>query len=271
MKTKFRLLILLGFFSLGISGALIAQERPTFLTVTTVHWNMEYENFSMDEWKAVEKEYFDKVTSKNEFIVSSLVLMHYFTADNSEIKFVTGYSSWENIEKAQERSNELANQAWPDEKARDAFFKKQSAYYSDMHSDEIYSTLDGAKVLTEKPTEPMVYYVRVSHRAFPEDGTPEEIQALRKEYKENVIDRNSYLKAYYPSRHAWGSDGRDFIEAFVVSSLGDLELSMKENQKLIKDHWPDEAKADAFFDKLGKYDTGWHGDFIYRHVPELSK
>jgi hypothetical protein len=198
-------------------------------------------------------------------------MMHYFTADNSEIKFVTGYSSWENIEKAQERSNELAKQAWPDEKARNEFFKKQSAYYSDMHSDEIYSTLDGAKMLTEKPTKTMVYYVRVSHRAFPQDGTIEEVMALRKEYKENVIDKNKYIQGYYPSSHAWGSDGRDFVEAFVVESLGDLQLSMEENQKLVKDHWPDEAKADAFFEKLEKYETGWHGDFIYRHVPELTK
>ena len=271
MKTKMKQMALLAILSIVISASSIAQERPAFLTVTTAHGNLDYENFSMDEWKAVEKEYFDKVTSKNEFIVSALVLNHFFTEDNTEIKFVLGYSSWENIEKSQERSDELAKEAWPDEKAREEFFKKQSAYYTNMHSDEIYATVDGAKMLAEKPSKPMIYYVRVSDRSFPEDGKTEEIQALRKEYKENVIDKNQYVKGYYPSSHAWGSDGRDFVEAFVVESLGDLALSMEENQKLVKAHWPDEKKADEFFDNMDKYMTGFHADYIYRHVPELSK
>jgi hypothetical protein len=271
MKTQIRSLIVLSMLIFWTSSAIIAQERPAFLTVTTIHWNMDLENFSMDEWKAVEKEYFDKVTMKNELIMYSSVLMHYFTADNSELLIVNGYSSWENIEKAQARTAELEKLAWPDEAAREAFLKKQSAYYSHMHSDEIYSTLDGAKLMAEKPTKQMIYYVRVSHLAFPEDGTTEEAQALRKEYVDNVINKNNLIKGYYPSRHAWGSDGRDFVEAFVFESLADLEKSMEENQKLVKSHWPDEAKQDAFFDKMDKYFTGWHGDYIYRHVPELSK
>jgi hypothetical protein len=271
MKANIRHLVVMACLFILISGTLSAQERPEFLTVTTIHWNLDYENFSMDEWKAVEKEYFDKVTMKNEYIVSATVLIHYFTADNTELKIINGYSSWENIEKAQVRSEELAKEGWPDEKAREEFFMKQSAYYTNMHSDEICSTLEGAKILAEKPTKQMVYYIRISHRSFPEDGKPEEIQALRKEYKENVIDKNPYIKGYYPSRHAWGSDGRDFIEAFVVESLGDLALSMEENQKLTKAHWPDEKKADEFFDKMEKYTTGFHADYIFRHVPELSK
>lgn len=256
---------------LGLSGSLTAQERPKFLTVTTIHWNLDYKDFKMDDWKTLEKEYFDKVTAKNEYIVSSLVLMHYFTADNTELKLVTGYSSWENIEKAQQRSAELEKEAWPNEKDREAFMKKQSAYYTNMHSDEIYSTVDGAKMLAAKPDKPMIYYVRISKRAFPEDGKPEEIAALRKEYKENVIDKNPYIKGYYPSVHAWGSDGRDFIESFVADSLGDLTLMFDENQKLVKDHWPDEQKRKDFFDKMDRYMTGFHSDYIFRQVPELTK
>lgn len=271
MKTKMRRLVVLTIMFVWISGTLIAQERPMFLTVTTIHWNLDYENYSMDEWKAVEKEYFDKVTMKNEFIVSASFLIHYYTADNTEIKVVTGYSSWENILKAQQRSSELEKEAWPDEAARNAFMNKQSAYYTHMHSDEIYSTLEGAKLMAEKPTKPMVYYIRISHLSFPEDGKTEEIQALRNEYNENVTNKNKYVKAYYPSRHAWGSDGREFIEAYVVESLGDIALAMEEDQKLIDAHWPDEKKADEFFKKMDKYMTGFHADYIFRHVPELSK
>jgi hypothetical protein len=257
--------------SVGLTGQISAQDKPQFFTVTTIHWNLDNEDFSMDDWKSVEKEYFDKVTKKNEFIEWALVLNHYFTEDNTEIKIITGFTSWENIEKAQERTDELVKEGWPEEKVRDAFFKKQSAFYTNMHSDEIYSTVEGAKFLPENPTKPMIYYIRISDRAFPEDGKAEEIQAMRKEYKENVIDKNPYLKGYYPSKHAWGSDGRDFLEAFVVESLGDLQLSMEENQKLVKAHWPDEKKADEFFDKMDKYMTGFHADYIYRIVPELTK
>ncbi len=271
MKMYLRYFAVIVFFSLVMTTAMSAQERPKFLTVTTIHWNEGYKNFNMDEWKAMEKKYFDNVTMKNEFINNTLVLLHYFTADNSEIKLVTGYKSWEDIEKAEQRSDELEKAAWPNEQERKDFLKKRSAYYGPSHSDEIYSTLDGAKVLTEKSPDPLIYYIRVSHTAWPENGTTEEIQGLAKEFNENVTYKNKYFKAYYPSRHAWGSDGRDLIEAFVVGSLGDLESGLKENQDLIKAHWPDETKRKAFFAKMNGYNDGWHGDFIYHNVPELTK
>jgi len=254
-----------------VSGGLYAQDRPRYLTVTKLHRNLENKDVTMDDWKAIEKEYFDKVTAKNELIVSGTVLVHYFTEDNTEILFVNAYKSWEDIEKANLRSEELVKTAWPDEKAREAFINKQNAFYTHEHSDEIYATLEGAKMPAEKSDKPLVYYIRISDRSFPEDGKAEEIQAMRKEYFDNVTAKNQYVKAYYPERHAWGSDGRDMVEMFVVESLGDLALSMEENQKLVKAHWPDEKKADEFFDNMDKYMTGFHADYIYRHVPELTK
>lgn len=248
-----------------------AQDETRILVVTTAHWNMDMEDFSMDEWKATEKEYFDKVTMKNELIVASDVLNHYFTADNSEIKFINVYSSWENIEKAAVRNNELAEAAWPDEKERDAFFKKQGKYYSNMHSDEIYNSIKGAKFMKEKSSEPLVYYVRVSQLAFPEDGKTEEIMALREEYTTNVIDKNDLILGYYPSRHYWGADSRDLVEAFVVESLCDVTKALDKNAELVKAHWPDETKRKEFFKKMNKYSTGWHGDYLFMNVPELSK
>ncbi|HJZ41673.1 MAG TPA: hypothetical protein VJ203_15000 [Bacteroidales bacterium] len=107
MKTTNRFSLVLIFLLIFLACDAYSQsvERPEFITVTTFHWNQDLQDFSMDAWKAVEKEYFDKVTSKNEFIVSSLVLLHFFTADNTEIKLVSGYTSWENIEKASARSD----------------------------------------------------------------------------------------------------------------------------------------------------------------------
>jgi len=271
MKKNHRFIAVLMLFFIFSLSTIFAQERPKFLTVTTIHGNINKKDFSMDDWKAMEKEYFDKVTNKNEFVKTALVLVHYFTADNSEIKLVHGYASWEDIERAANRADELEKEGWPDENARKAFFKNRASYYTGMHSDEIYSTLAGAKMMTEKPTEPMVYYVRKSHTAWPENGSEESISAMAKEYFDNVINKNKYIKGYYPSRHAWGSDGRDLIEGFVVQSLCDVENALKENQKLTEAHWPDESKRKAFFKEMNSYMTGWHADYIFRSVPELTK
>ena len=68
MKTIKSTLFVVLFGTVLLSTSLNAQEEKTnFVTATTLHWNMNLENFSMDEWKATEKEYFDKVIKKNPF------------------------------------------------------------------------------------------------------------------------------------------------------------------------------------------------------------
>ena len=61
-----------------------AQNDPQFLVVTRVHLNTKAD-FTVDQWKAHEKEYFEKVTQKNDLIVGANVLVHYYTNDNSEV------------------------------------------------------------------------------------------------------------------------------------------------------------------------------------------
>jgi len=248
------------------------DDSPMVVTIARSHWNMDYENFSMDEWKKLESEYHQKVIMKNEFIVGSVVLLHYYTPDNSEILFAQAHSSWENVEKAADRNRELAKEVWPDEEERTAFFDKQSEYYSNKHSDEIYSSLSLGKYFDEKPSETMIYYFRTSHRAWPEDGDMEEITALRKEYVENVIHKNEKIHAYYPMRHLYGADSRELTEVFVMKSMADLEeMNESRMEDLVNAQWPDETKRKEFFKALNKYRSPWHGDLIYSSVPELTK
>jgi hypothetical protein len=182
-----------------ISTTSISQEnqQPEYVVVTTLHWNMEMEDFDMDEWKAVEKEYKEKVTSKNEHIMTSGFYMHLFTADNRELLFVQTAKDWAGIDKAASRNFELEKEAWPDEAEREAFLAKRNAYYGAFHSDEIYATLSGAKVLPETPSEDMVLYIRKSQRAFPKDGDMDEFNALRMKFIENVVNKNEHIKGYY--------------------------------------------------------------------------
>lgn len=245
-----------------------SQNDPQFLVVTRVHFNPK-SGVTFDQWKAHEKEYFDKVTAKNDLIVGANALVHYYTNDNSEVLFTSTFRTWDDIEKSNAKSDELVKAAWPDEAKRKAFFDKQSSFYTAEHSDEIRSILPNSKTLTE--TTPQIYYIRTSHLAFPMDGKPGELTELMNEYNQNVTMKNSLVKGYYPSRHRWGANSREYIEAYVYSSLSDMEKANEENDKLEKTHWPDETKRKEYFAKLSKYFEPWHGDALYKHVPELRK
>ena len=100
-------------------------QQPPVVVVTKVHQNYDYTEGTMKDWFALEKEYFDKVTSKNEYIIWSNVLLHMFTDDASEVLFVRASKDWCDIEKASERDNELSKEAWPDQEQRSEFFSKQ--------------------------------------------------------------------------------------------------------------------------------------------------
>ncbi|NNT70721.1 hypothetical protein HKT18_00695 [Flavobacterium sp. IMCC34852] len=271
MKTM-KSIFLVVIFGLLMSNTSFAQEEKSYLiTVTKLHWNMELENFSMDEWKATEKEYLDKVVKKNEFILGQEFLMHHFTPDNTEILLVTTYENWSAVEKAGNRDDELVKAAWPDEKARKAFFEKKALYYAHHHSDEIYATIPGAKLPKANFDKDMLYYVRVSHFAYPKDGTEKEFTELSKQYFDAVINKNDLIKAYYPNRHAWGADNTEFTEVYVVETLADLEKALEKNRELFRATWNDDAKRKAFWDKRNKYDDGRHSDYIYKLIHELSK
>jgi hypothetical protein len=245
-----------------------AQNDPQFLVLTRVHFDPKTD-FTIDQWKAHEKEYFDKVTQKNDLIAGTNVLVHYYTNDNSEVVFATAYRTWADIEKADARNDELAKAAWPDEAQRKAFFDKQRSFYTSEHSDEIRSILPNTMHLLAANEH--IYYVRTRHRAFPTDAKPDEFSELMNEYNQNVTLKNSLLKGYYPSRHQWGADSREYVEAYAYSSISDMEKSAEEDERLMKNYWPDEAKRKAFFTKFDAYFEPWHGDALYKHVPELRK
>ena len=137
MKTTNQTIILLALMLLLITPSAIAQDdapkRPEYITVTTLHWNMDNEDFDMKEWIATEKEYLDKVTKKNEYVMGASTYMHRYTPDNRELIYVQAYANWEAIDKASERNGELEKEAWPDKEARNAYFEKRNSYYADFH------------------------------------------------------------------------------------------------------------------------------------------
>lgn len=249
-----------------LSANIQAQEvpKPVYITITTMYRNL---NADRTDWKKTEQEYFDKVTSKNELIIGSEILTHFYTANSSEVLHVSVYKTWEDIEKAGDITDELVKKGWPDEAARKVFFDKQRSYYSTKHSDEIYTSQPavGGKELKTDSKEPMIVYVRKSQLSMNGQG-----KGL-KEYNEKVTLKNPYIKAYYPHRHAWGADSRDFNEAFLFDSMSDFEKSNDKDDELVKAAWPKEADRKAFFDEMNKSFTGLHGDYIYHNEPTMKK
>ncbi len=203
--------------------------------------------------------------------MGSSIYLHHTTPDNTELLFVQVFDSWDAIDKATDRGTELAKEAWSIEDGRKAFFKKQNAYYANGHSDEIYSVMPGTKLMKAPPTKDMILYLRKSHFAYPEDGSRKEFLELRKEYLENVIYKNEFIKAYYPSRHFYGADGTEHIQAYFFDSLTDWDKMFDRNTELVKEAWPDDEARKERGKKVGKYFTGVHGDFIYTRVHGLSK
>ena len=273
MKTTNGLINALIILSLLISPNLWAQEeesaRPMYVTITKMHWNMDYEDFDMDTWKAVEKEYFDKVTNKNDMIMGSGIYLHRFTPDNRELLYVNAYASWEDIDQVNEKNGELIEAGWPDEAEREAYFKKRNAYYADFHSDEIYALMDHAKPVPRDSAQ--ILLLRKSQFKFSEDGSQEEFMTTFKEYVENVFHKNEHIKGYYPAAHFWGSDRREFLEAFLVDSMDDLDNMFDRNGELFEEHFNTDEMKQNMSAMANKYFTGVHGDYIYTIINELRK
>lgn len=271
MKTITKLLVLALFVSL--SGNAIAQEQndqayePVYITMTTTHWS-DNPDADFSDWLETEKEYFDKVTSKNDLILNSGVYTHYFTPDNSEVVLVNVYRTWADIENANEKNQELIEQGWPDEAKRKEFFDKQSSYYSPQHKDEIYQSMNYA-IPPAKNTgsTPRIIYIRTSELAMDGKGSPKNFR----EYHEKITKKSKHLKGYYTHRHLWGSNSREMAEVFIFDKLADIEAFFDEEQQLAETNWANEEEREEFMMEMGKIFTGKHGDYVYRSVPELIK
>ncbi|AJR02594.1 hypothetical protein [Siansivirga zeaxanthinifaciens] len=265
------ILCMLLLFSTTIISAQEAEPVAKFISATTMHWNMNNEDFEMDAWKSLEKEYLEKVTNKNEYLIASSFFLHQMTPDNTELIHVRVYGSWEDIEKAANRDAELEKEAWPDKAERDAFMKKQQAYYSRQHSDELYSVLPLVKHVPKSNTKDLICYVRKTHFAYPDNPKAGEFKDIMTERFNVLVKNNPLIIGYYSHRHAWGSDGTEMMESFFVDSLADLDKMFDSYPELMKKAWPDEAVRKEKGEIFNKYFTGVHGDFVYKQVKELTK
>lgn len=136
---KLTFALVLSFAVMLLSANSFAQEEGNYYTVTT--WKISSpEDGSMSEFAQMMQEWYDKVVSKNEYIISERVMRHQSGADMRDWVFITEYASWNDIDAANKKQNELIEAGWPDKNERDAFFNKFWKY-TDTHSDEIYQEI----------------------------------------------------------------------------------------------------------------------------------
>jgi hypothetical protein len=138
--SKIFLAIFIAFFL--FNGNSFAQDG-SYYTVTT--WKISIpEGGSNAEFNKIMKEWYDKVVSKNEKIISERVMRHQSGGDGRDWVFITEYANWNDINEAGNRQNELVQEAWPNEDERREFFRKFFSY-TDTHSDEIMQEVSGLR------------------------------------------------------------------------------------------------------------------------------
>jgi hypothetical protein len=108
------------------------------VVITTVEMAMP-EDGSIAEFDSLNQLYTDKVIKKNDLIQNFKMLRHWWGHNNRDMLMIYDVKSWNDILAANQKNNELFEQAWTTEESRDAFNKAFNKYFTGKHSDEIYS------------------------------------------------------------------------------------------------------------------------------------
>ncbi len=122
-----------------LSGSVFSQEQekePHYFVIQTWKVNIP-EDGSRAEFAELMKEWAEKITRKNDKIVSDRVVRHNMSSDSRDIVFITEYATWNDIDAANDKQNELLKAAYPDDDERRAFNRKIGKYLG-KHSDEIF-------------------------------------------------------------------------------------------------------------------------------------
>jgi hypothetical protein len=102
------------------------------------------EGGSRAEFDSLTQVYAEKVTKKNELILSQRILRHWWGSDSRQFVVVAEVKDWDAVEKANAREDELFKKAFSKEE-QDRFNKAYNKYFTGKHSDEIYSEVPGSR------------------------------------------------------------------------------------------------------------------------------
>lgn len=139
MKTLFAILFLFVAF-ISMNDSAFAQQAQGNVFVMTNFERAFPDDGSARELDSLATLYLNKLFgADNEYVVSCKAVRHWWGHNNRDFIQIVEVKSWEDVIKANQRANELFEQAWPTGEARDAFNDAYNKYFTGKHSDEIYS------------------------------------------------------------------------------------------------------------------------------------
>jgi hypothetical protein len=145
MKSLFAVLFLFVFI-LSTNSLLMAQSAQGNVFVVTNFERAFTDNGSNRELDSLATLYMEKCFGPdNEYVVSYKLLRHWWGHNNRDFIQVVEVKTWDDVTKANQRSGELFEKAWPTEAAQDAFNDAYNKYFTGKHSDEIYSEVVAPK------------------------------------------------------------------------------------------------------------------------------
>jgi hypothetical protein len=144
MKTLFAVLVLVTVFASFNTSVMAQTSQGSIFVVTTFERAFPKDGFGR-ELDSLSALYAENCFAKNEFIVSYKVMRHFWGHSNTDFIQMMEVKSWEDIEKANDKINELFMKAWPTQQDRKKFNDAYNKYFTGKHSDEIYSEVVAPK------------------------------------------------------------------------------------------------------------------------------
>jgi len=124
----------------SMNNSIFAQSAQGNVFVVTNFERAFPDNGSNREMDSLATLYMEKCFgSANEYVVSYKILRHWWGHNNRDFIQVVEVKTWDDVTKANQKSGELFEEAWPTEAAQDAFNDAYNKYFTGKHSDEIYS------------------------------------------------------------------------------------------------------------------------------------
>jgi len=125
---------------------LLAQQPSDDEVVVITKLQLAFpEDGSNAEFDSLNQLYTDKVIKKNEHILWHRNVRHLWGSDSRDYLVIYGLKSFEDVNKANERNNELFEEAWATEEAREVYNNAMNKYFTTVHSDEIYTDIKSGR------------------------------------------------------------------------------------------------------------------------------
>ncbi len=130
--------ILVSFFLLVSSTLMFAQPaQGNVVVMNNAELSLSADG-SIAEFDSLTHLYNTKVLAKNELIISYKVVRHWWGNNNRDFVTIYEVKSWEDVIAANQRNNELFQEAWSTKEARKEYNDAYNKYFTGEHSDEIY-------------------------------------------------------------------------------------------------------------------------------------